>query len=346
MIVLSWIFDGVTRVRNWLYDRRVLKSYKVGAVVVSIGNISAGGSGKTPLTDLLLQAFEKRGERVAVLSRGYKGIHTEVVEKVDLAFENSPVKRFGDEPVLLAQRNPGVPVFVGRNRLLAARKILEIQPVRFLILDDGFQHRRLFRNLNILVVDATEDPGRWYLLPKGLGREGLYAVKRSDLAILTKTNFVDDQRLIYWKQILSRYGRAELPVWECRYEADGLFELMSQKPVELDAIHPGDVLLLSGIAKPETFQRLVENELGLKCVQALIYEDHHEFSARDLAKAKKRAQDANVSAILVTEKDAVKLRTLIQPRESSGLPILVVRLKPKLNHKVDKIYEMAVAQMS
>jgi tetraacyldisaccharide 4'-kinase len=190
---LRWMYQGVTGTRNWMYDHGVLKQHHVATKVISIGNLTVGGTGKTPVTLAVVDYLKMKNKSVGVVSRGYKREEKGVLE-VDLSA--SAGQKFGDEPALIKFTHPDVPVVVGERRVAAAQEILAKAAVDFLVCDDAFQHRSLHRDLNILLFDATETVKNYRVLPVGRAREQINpALKRADIIILTKSNLVSAEEL-------------------------------------------------------------------------------------------------------------------------------------------------------
>jgi tetraacyldisaccharide 4'-kinase len=292
------MYQGVTGIRNVLYDFSLRRSYKVDAKVIAIGNLTLGGTGKTPVTLAMIEALKKKKYSVGVVSRGYKrgrkGIN---------AVQDGPkaAMDFGDEPTLIKVANPEVPVYVGEKRVKAARKLLEDNKVDFIIADDAFQHRSLARDLNVLLLDSTELM-KWYrVLPVGNGRESaIPALKRADYFVLTKTNLAEPEQIDSLVQWLKE--KSDRPVLKAPYVFRGLRSLRGEFVQELR----DTAYLVSGVAKPWTIERVLGN--AVKIVKHKSFDDHHRYTHLEIDAILDETSEMQARWILTTAKDAVKLR--------------------------------------
>lgn len=316
---LSVLYSAVMRVRNWLYDSGILKSHSFHRPIISIGNLTAGGTGKTPLTAYLIEELLKRRKRVGVISRGYGGeVRGSEEVKVDpdadsgrkASFEAAG--RYGDEPTWLALRFfKKVPVFVGRDKVKTAETLLSKHNVDLILADDAFQHRRLARSLDIVVIDASEPRWHYRSLPLGRLREGFRSLKRAQVVFLTKVNLVEDYRLTEIRQILQSYQkRFQFKIIEMESTISHFVPLNDDpgKTLKCTDLAGKKVLLVSGIGRPETFLTLVNQATGAEIADYLIYPDHHDYMGNALTTITDRQRELGVDAILMTEKDAVKLK--------------------------------------
>jgi tetraacyldisaccharide 4'-kinase len=283
LIPLSWLFGALAATRRWLYKQQIFKSYRLSVPVIVVGNISVGGTGKTPLVIYLVEQLKQLGYKPGVISRGYGGNLTGPV----MAFSN-PIS-YGDEPVLIAKRAE-CPVWVNADRVEAGRALLQAHPeCNVLISDDGLQHYRLMRDVEIVVLNSKHSFGNQLLLPAGPMRE-----KVSRLA--TVDGIVD-------------MGRAGLkmikpplpPVFAMSLHMQGIFSLDDKSKTSLKALQQKKVLAMAGIGHPERFFSFVKG-LGLNC-EFKAFNDHHAFTAQDFAALQQKT-------LLMTEKDAVKCKQL------------------------------------
>lgn len=340
LMPLSWFFDGVTRGRNWLFDHRVLPTHHLPCFVISVGNLSVGGTGKTPITDWIVSALEQHQTRTAVLSRGYGGHYRGRLQKVEI--KEDAVKLFGDEPVWLARQHPRAPIFVGRDRVVAGQEIVQRMKPQVLILDDAFQHRWIARNLNIVVMDVSEDIKKWSLLPAGRGRENFYALKRADMVILNKCNLTSEENVRQWQKVIAQFVSNSIPVWRCDYGFSESRDLSDGKVVSLAELKGKNVVALSGLARPENFEQQLKSELELKILRHLKFRDHHLYSDEDLQLVATALKETGAQYIVTTEKDSVR----INPHWLGGLPLLVMPLRLKMDHTSDEFYEMVRDQIT
>lgn len=295
---VRWMYQGVTGFRNWLYDHNLLRAQTVGSKVIAVGNVTVGGTGKTPVTLALIEMLTKRGYTSGIVSRGYKrgksGIHP-----VDTG--PRAAVDFGDEPVLLKSTYPEIPVFVGAKRVKTARKLLDDKAVDFIVCDDAFQHRALHRDLNLLLLDATESTKDYRVLPVGRGRESLVpALKRADYFVLTKTNIADPDQLkdmIFWLK-----DKSDKPVLLAPYEFRGFRSNNGEFVKQLK----DSGYLVTGVAKPWTVEKTIQD--AVKIVKHKSFEDHHRYTNVEVEAILDEASHLQARWILTTAKDATKLR--------------------------------------
>lgn len=277
---LGWVFSHLARARVCAFQRGWKSSLKPPRPTLSIGNISAGGTGKTPLLFHALDWFDRHEARVGVLSRGYGG----------------------DEGRMLEERFPEVLLAEGADRVSGMNSLLqEKEPPEMFLLDDGFQHLRLQRDIDIVVVDALRPFGRCF--PAGIFRESIQALKRADLVVMSRAEFVtEEERLAIWKRVHQvRDADHPLPRVEGGVIARDLRNLTDGRILALREMSGQEVQLAAGIGNHDSFLRLVHAK-GLKVKEYARLADHYAWSAEDVA----RLGDA--CPLIVTEKDGVKLR--------------------------------------
>jgi tetraacyldisaccharide 4'-kinase len=306
--------------RDRLYQRGLLRSREVDAAVVSVGNLTVGGSGKTPAVELAVRTLIELGHRPAVLSRGYRRRSRGVQVVADTAAIRLEAEDAGDEPFLLARRLPGIPVVVGANRYQAARLCLERFPVTALVLDDGFQHRSLRKHLEIVMVRARRPWGNGRLLPGGPLREPLSALARADLVVATGAASESD--LAEVRRTVTAHAPA-VPVLAARYTPVACWEagrMRRQPPAALAGLR---LLAFAGIAVPEAFRATLAG-LGVEVVALVTFGDHHWYRAEELRRLNDRAGALGAQGLVTTEKDWVRLRRL--PLPPRPVHVLAVRL--------------------
>lgn len=327
------IYSGVMQARGLAYDRGWLESVDVGVPVLSIGNITAGGTGKTPLTSFLLQRFAERGRRVGVVSRGYGG-REKGPARVPSDGKPSTAERFGDEPAWLAARHPSLPVVIGADRVAAARELSG--QVDLILADDAFQHRRLKRGFDAVVIDATEPLWHYRSLPLGRQREDFHALARARAIFLTKTNLADEAALSWLRARLAS-AVPSVPVYEFEALLTGVAPLAAAVTETASASSlTGAVLLVSGIGRPMTFRKSVETDLGAVVREQMIFPDHHRYSEDDCRRISARAEELGVSAVVMTEKDAVKMSGLARALRPA---VWVTRLESRPRTDFKEFYE-------
>jgi len=305
MKILSYLYFLITSLRNLLYDKEILKIKKIEDLfVICIGNITVGGTGKTPAVQYFAKKLTSEGKKVAVVSRGYRGKRKEdplVVSDGEKIFVTA--KESGDEPYIHAL-NLKVPIVVGKNRYEAAKLAKEKFNVDTIILDDGFQHRKFFRNWDIVLIDATNPFGWNNLLPKGTLREKFdTAAQRASEFIITKSDLIAERDLNKLKRFFrGKYGK---PVSVARHGIKCLYNIEgNMKP--LFWVKGKRVLLFSGLANPLNFEKTVIS-LDPEYIERIDFLDHHSFKNKDIELIKKRARDINARYIITTEKDIVKI---------------------------------------
>jgi tetraacyldisaccharide 4'-kinase len=313
------LYEAAMRFRGLTFDLGWRSRLTTDRPVLSIGNLTAGGTGKTPLVALFTEEIGRSGKRVGIVSRGYGGSERGPARvPTDGSLETA--SRFGDEPAWLAARfsgRPGqgqVPTYVGRDRYLATQTMLKENPLDVVIADDCFQHRRLSRRCDVVVLDATEPRWHYRSLPLGRMRESFSALKRADAVVLTKVNMADGAQISWLREMIAserREGEA-LPVFETGVRIARLAQ------IELPAGDPGSFstsslatrkfVLLSAIGRPHVFRQLIERECASQALEHFVFADHHYFTGEDLAMIERRAEALGAEDIVMTEKDAVKLR--------------------------------------
>ncbi|HET8646496.1 MAG TPA: tetraacyldisaccharide 4'-kinase [Vicinamibacteria bacterium] len=297
---LGAAYGAAGRLRVLAYQRGLLRRHRLAGAVVSVGNLSLGGSGKTPLVALVARLLQAEGLSVAVLSRGYGGTFDGdalVVSDGQTVQVNASVA--GDEPVMLARQLPGVVVAVGRRRDRAGALVEARFGPRVHVLDDGFQHLRLCRDLDLLCVAGADLGDR--PLPAGRLRENASAAARASALL------VEDEASV-------PSAAANMPAFTWRRRVEGFSDLGGAP-----CAAPGRPFLLAAIARPERFAADAAGHAAP--VGQAFFRDHHRFSARDLDDVARRAASAGADALLTTAKDAERL-----PRDFAALPVVVMRV--------------------
>jgi len=304
LVPLSLIYRMTVAVRNLLYRSNVLESKLCPGKVISIGNITTGGTGKTPVTLMLANWLKSRDLPFAVLSRGYQSPS----EKGSLVFNSSvPVSNnvVGDEIALLARKLPDTWFGVGQNRMHNIKTLQERQDIGIFLLDDGFQHRQLLRDYDIVLVDACNPFGNGWLLPAGNLREPLSSLARADLILITRAESHTPAELSALKEKLRKYVNVKR-IFEVRTTISRLYDLATREPVELNELSQRKCAAFCGIGNPDSFtQLLIAN--GITVNQSIVFDDHHCYSETDLVLLRSMLTDGSCDLLLTTEKDAVKL---------------------------------------
>jgi len=297
LVPLAGLYGRIGRLRALGYRQGLLRSHGFQVPVISIGNLAVGGTGKTPTVDLVARYCLAQERRVAVVSRGYGGRGAGAVGIVSDGRQILLTAQVaGDEPVLLARRNPGLMVLVAPRRARGVRAAIEKFGADLIILDDGFQHLAVRRDLDIVLLDATRPLGNGRVLPAGLLREFPEALKRGQLFILTRVGDAPSANLL-----------PELPgpVLACRHRLADLALAFDGNCRSLESLRGGSIVAFAGIADPEAFFTDLRAK-GLVLSETLAFPDHVAYNRADLARIAEAA--ATADCLLTTEKDAVKLR--------------------------------------
>jgi tetraacyldisaccharide 4'-kinase len=282
-------YAAAVTLRNWAFDRGFKKTVQVPVPVVSVGNITAGGTGKTPMVAHLARWFREKEMRVAILSRGY----------------GAGVDGRNDEAKELEYLLPDVPHLQSPDRLASAKIAIEELDMQVLLLDDGFQHRHLARDLEIVLLDAREPFGFGHLLPRGLLREPLRSLKRADIVVATRTDQVPPQRLAEIRSRVQRYNPKSGWV-ESRHAPVQLRNAEGQAKPAQD-IQGQAVVAVCGIGNPQAFLQTLQ-DLGARVVQSIVFPDHHLFTSGDIREIAIKATDAGSCDLIVcTGKDLAKI---------------------------------------
>ena len=287
---LSLLYGCAVRARNLAYDRQWRRSVGVEVRVLSVGNLTVGGVGKTPLTSWLVDRARALGLRVGVVARGYG---------------RAPGEALNDEGQLLARRHPDLPQEQDPDRVAACRRLLARSPVDLILLDDGFQHRRLARAFDLVCLDAERPFAQGMLLPAGDLREPITGLRRAHAVVLTRAGALDPTRLAARRAAVCRAAGRELPVLFAEHEPLDIVLHPKGGSEPIGSLSGRAVELLSGIARPGAFERTV-HALGAKIVGHRRCRDHHRHHPAEVV-AWARGAVTRGALPLTTEKDAVKL---------------------------------------
>jgi len=325
---LSVVFTAIVGLRYLLYRTGIMRRYPLGIQVISIGNVTAGGTGKTPVTEIFARTLAAEGRKVAILSRGYRRkeapwwqrLFTQVIEKPLVVSDGKHVlldsETGGDEPYMLASNLPGVAVVVDRNRVKAGRYAIKRLGCDTIILDDGFQYQKLKHSIEVVLVDATNPFGNGNMLPRGVLREPVRNLKRADIIFLTKCR--GDVSSV--REMIRRYNDTA-EIVECNHMPRVLKDVWSREEYPLEWLRGKTLCTLSGIASPKGFENSLRH-LGARVVWCERYADHHRYDASEVLYALNRTADMGADALVTTEKDAVRFPRL----ETSPVRCLYLRI--------------------
>ncbi len=299
---LAALYGAGVAARLAAYRRGLLPVRRAGRPVLSVGNVAAGGTGKTPFVRWLAGELVARGQRPSILTRGYGRKSRGTVVVSDGAGAFASVRDAGDEPALLARALPSVPIVAEADRARGARRAEEVQPAIALhLLDDGFSHVALQRDLDVVLLDATAPDAGGALLPAGRLREPLESLARADLIVVTKTEQADPSRA---RELATRYAPG-VPVYHAATRVLGIRDAAGL------AIHAADLpgatcVAVAGLARPEAFFATLAR-LKIEPAASLSFPDHAAYGPAALGRIEKAAEESGASAVVTTEKDAVKL---------------------------------------
>lgn len=354
---LSCLYHSAVQLRLALYNAGILRQHVIGCFVVSVGNLTTGGTGKTPVVELLAKTLADRGKRVAILSRGYRSKPRPWWYRMKCLFSGNPEVvpprvvsdgsrvlldsgQAGDEPFMLAKNllgtpeRPGAMVVVDKNRFKGGTYAIS-KGADTLILDDGFQYLRLRPWTNILLVDSTNPFHNHEMLPCGMLREPIENLRRADYIFLTKSDGRDFHHL---RKFLKRHNPLA-EIIECNHVPKYLQEVTGDSREELTFLRGKKVASLSAIAVPESFNRYLR-QLGADIVYQQHFADHHRYREGELSAFGRSARKAGAELIVTTEKDAVRLPELpagILPTYYLRVEILILKGQEAFNRCVAQI---------
>jgi tetraacyldisaccharide 4'-kinase len=305
----AWFYGLVVKLGLWCHRQGWCASARLSCPVISVGNLTVGGTGKTPIVILLTEWLQATGRRVAVLSRGYKRTSTTpfliVSDGSRLLVGPSEA---GDEPFLIAQRCPQAIVAVGADRVALGRWVLGQYPIDCIVLDDGFQHRAIHRDIDLVLLDATDAMGLDALLPAGRLREPLSEVKRASAVVITRADSRLDVEAVCTR--LHAVGYPGRDVIEVVFTPECVLAVGSHTRRSPEWGQGKKVWLVSGIGNSQSFHRLAQS-IGIEVVGETVFEDHHRYSHHDIQQIRVNAKTKGVDIVLTTEKDAGKVSSFL-----------------------------------
>lgn len=348
---LSYVFAGIVRLRYAMYRKRILRDAPLGCLVVVVGNLTVGGTGKTPIVEKFARSLSERGRKVAILSRGYKsksdGMFTKFkrwlthgeVPKPKVVSDGKNVlldsEFAGDEPYMLARNLPGVVVVVDKNRVKAGHYAITEFGADTLILDDGFQYLPLRGQLQLLLVDKTNPFGNMNLLPRGILREPVSHLKRASYIFVTKSDGKKDAEL----ERLIRTHNPTAEIIECAHKTTDLVDFSSGSTAGLDMLKGAKIACFSAIAAPDSFENFL-SELGAEIIYKKRFLDHHRFDDQELDEFFENAKNKGAEFVVTTEKDAVRIRA----DYPAAIPFFYTKLEIEILDGVDD-FESAVEKI-
>lgn len=317
--IFGYPYTLITELRNKAYEKKILRSYRSKSYVISIGNITTGGVGKTPFVLECAKYYLSKNKRVAVISRGYGSKLN--INGVNIISEGNgalfPARVGGDEPVWLSNNCKGLIVATCKSRIKAEKYLSEHYNPDIIILDDGFQHRKMKRDLDILLADSVKKFGNGYVLPAGPLREKLTNVKRASKIVVVNKNPETKEALKYCDELKHTF---EKDIYLCNIVPDISYNIITGQQLEKGK----RIIAFSAIGQPDSFYEFLKDDF--KLVAVMEFEDHHIYNIEDVSKIIQYAQEENIDCVVTTEKDAVKMKEIIKDVE---MPVKFYALKLK-----------------
>jgi len=335
---ISFVYGAIVNIRNRLYNLNILKKKKLNCLVLSVGNITTGGTGKTPAVILIAKELIKKDLKVGILTRGYGRKSKKTIIICNDGHRTEPglsVDETGDEPLLLYQKLPNTPIAISNNRYRSGKALLKIYSLDVIILDDGFQHRSIYRNLDIVLINSLDKIEDHKMLPAGFLREPIKNLQRADLIFFTKSNLIKMKKS-YLLNIVKNFN---IPYYfstahnrlinDCQNK-DDFFHFLEKKKG----------YLISGIGDALSFE-LSASIIGKNIIGHSSFRDHYDYKQSSLNKVIKKLKALSVDYILTTEKDWVKIKDL-----KSSLPIFPVELIFSLEKSKDKLFNLIYSRLN
>lgn len=319
LLVPALVYGAVSSVRNFLYKKEILKTYKSPLYTIAVGNLTTGGTGKTPVAAAIAKYLDSKGEKVALLSRGYKGSldnkNVNVISEDGIINYNAA--EAGDEPYWLAKNCPDCMVVTSASRSKAAQFVESKGNYTRLVLDDGYQHQRLKRDMNLLIVDADKHFSNGWVLPMGALREPLWEAKRADKIVVVNKNCESQNAKNYCEELREKCQR---PLFLCNMVPMEVYNIKTGMDLEKHK----DIFAFSAIGQPQQFYDFLIHDY--KLCGTKDYADHYIYTQKDIEELKNLADGKK---LVTTEKDAVKLREIM----GEDVEIFALKLKPDLDVK-------------
>lgn len=319
--------------RNWAYDQGYLKTYVVDAPVISVGNLTAGGTGKTPVVQFLCRWLKEIGYHPAVVMRGY-GSSLDLSKNYLVADERGLLvtqDEAGDEAAQLAQNLKEVPIWIGADRVISGQQAIQVSQADILIMDDGFQHRKLFRNMDILLIDGLRPWGYDHVLPRGLLREPISNLHRADAVLITRSDLCSEQELQDLEKQIYRINE-NAQIFRTSHKPSRIIELFDKEEFSVQEGREKRAHFFCGLGNPSGFFRTAL-ETGFIETGRTIFPDHYPYKKTDLLELEAKAQAENAQVLLTTEKDGIKLEKF----EKSSIPIWQLGIEVSFENREDQL---------
>ena len=348
--VFSLIYEQLVNLKLTMYRWGWAKKERLDCYVISLGNVTVGGTGKTPTAQHLAREISDMGYRVAILNRGYRAKwRGEVGIVSDGRTLKMDAETAGDEAFMLAKHLPNVPVLIGAQRAVTGRYAIEHFGAEVAILDDGYQHWQLERDMDILLVDAVNVFGNGYLLPRGTLREPLSHIDRADVCLMTKVDQAAPGAIAHIWETFRSYNQDGLILESIHQPRQFVrlsdwYEDIAAGGVPVTEMEGKKVLAVSAIGNPASFEQTLA-DLGIEMVESMRYPDHHDYGERDMAEVLYRAETLGVEAIVITEKDAVKVPGDVV-RAKWRIPMYVISVEVTLQKGREEFFQELKRQLA
>ncbi len=330
LTAVAQVYSIIITLRNLLYNTKVLKTHHKKAIIISVGNITTGGTGKTPLVVWLCNLLCERNINCAILTRGYKTKKKSNLFKVESS--EPATQNYTDEPAILYESCPQSKVIVNPDRVASAAEAIGKFAASVLIMDDGFQHRRLARNLDIVTIDSTRPFGYGKIFPAGLLREPVNSLKRADAAIITRCDQITTSELIKLEKTLQVIN-PNMIIARSVHTVVGA-KTASGKKINIENINGEKIFAFCGIGNPNAFLNTIK-ALGAELAGSKIYNDHYRYTDACLADIYKQAKHIKADLILTTQKDWTKIKHL--KLETNGIPLAYLAIEIKFLEGEDEL---------
>ena len=333
LYLFSLVYEQLVNIKLLGYRLGISGKDKLDCYVISLGNITVGGTGKTPTAQRLAREIRDLGYRVVILNRGYRSKwHGEIGVVSDGKTLHMDAAEAGDEAYMLAKHLPNVPVLIGAERAVTGKYAIEHFGAEVAILDDGYQHWQLIRDMDILLVDAVNVFGNGHLLPRGTLRESMSHISRADVCLITKVDQAAEGAVNGIRETVHRYN-ADAKIVESIHQPRCLIPLaewfidLSSEGVCVESIAGKKIMAVSAIGNPASFERTLR-DLGAEIIESIRYPDHHEYTVKEMQDVLQQADALGAESIVITEKDAVKIPAEFA-KTNWNIPIFVICVEVK-----------------
>ena len=320
LLPLFLVYQIIIFFRNYLYDRKIFKSTKLPCKIISVGNITTGGTGKTPTVIAIAKFLQQNNKKVAILSRGYgrESRGTQLV--TDGRTVATSWELFGDEPALMAKSLSSIPIVVDENRVRGGQFLIDNYHPEIIILDDGFQHRKIYRDVDIVLINSNISKFKNQIFSFRNFREPWNSLKRAHIIFLTKSDIVPPSSKLHAQ--LKELG---LPLFRTNLNPALYLSDNKNNQINLADLKGETVLLFSGIGDHESFEKLIQ-KLGFNILDSINFRDHNNYSISDIEKIRNKYKKTNADIILTTEKDIIKI-------SKTDLPLFSIPIRMDIGKK-------------